>query len=106
MRQNPSPMGQPLFRLLLINALAGALAAVVVVSGLLLADVGALGTIVFSSSEPVVPIALMTAGFVVTLSSAAMGVAVMRLGRSEGAGGGGGGHLRPIPIRTGSGRSR
>lgn len=97
-----SPMRQPLFRLLFANAMAGALGAAVVVAGLVLTDVGAIGTMLLSSEAPLVPLLLMTAGFTVTFSSAAMGVAVMRLGRPENRSRGGGGHsakAAPVPVR-------
>lgn len=71
---------QPLFRLLGLNALAGATAAVVVVAGLVLLDVGGFGRLMAADEHPLVPFALVLFGFVVTLSSAAMGVAIMRIG--------------------------
>ncbi len=72
---------QPLFRLLGVNALAGATAAVVVVTGLVLLDVGGFGRLMAEDEAPMVPFLLALFGFVMTLSSVAMGVAVMRLGQ-------------------------
>lgn len=70
----------PLFRLLALNALAGATAGLVVSTGLIVLDVGGFGHLVAADATPLVPYALVTAGFVITLASVAMGVAVMRLG--------------------------
>lgn len=90
-------MRQPLIRLLALNALAGATAGLVVVAGLLGLDVGGLGSLVASSENPVLPVGLMTFGFVVTLSSVAMGAGIMRLG-SDGRGPHGGRLVR-IPVQ-------
>ncbi len=79
---------QPLFRLLGVNALAGATAGVVVVTGLVVFDVGGFGRLMAGDEAPLVPFLLALFGFVVTLASVAMGVAVMRLG-AGGAGDGG-----------------
>ena len=77
------PPRHPLLPLLLVNGLAGTASAVIVVAGLILADVGAIGTLVMSASQPIIPILLMTAGFTITLGSAAMGVAIMRIGSGD-----------------------
>ena len=95
--QTPRPVRLELFRLLAVNALAGAVAAVVVVVGLLWLDVGNLGSLIASSDQPALPVALMTFGFVVTLASAAMGTAVMRIGRDDEDGPLGG---RRVPVRV------
>lgn len=97
-------MRHPLLRLLAMNALAGALAAVVVVVGMLSLDVGGIGRLVANAENPAVAVALFTCGFVILLSNAAMGVAIMRLGavpRDDGPGGG-----RPIPVRVAAGPRR
>ena len=91
------PVRTELFRLLALNALAGTVAAIVVVVGLLWLDVGRLGSLVAGSDEPALPIALMTFGFVVTLASAAMGTAIMRIGHDDEDGSSGG---RRVPVRV------
>lgn len=87
-----------LITLLAVNGLAGSLAAVVTVGGLLGLDIGGIGTLVAGAENPLLPAALMTAGFVVTLASVAMGVAVMRLGADDQ--GPDGGRLVPVPVRV------
>lgn len=69
----------PLLKLLFVNALAGILAAAVVTAGLVLGDVAGFGHLVANASNPVLPVAVLFAALSITLSSAAMGVAVMRL---------------------------
>lgn len=87
-----------LLHLLAVNGLAGTVAGIVAAAGLLLLNVGGLGTLVAGAEEPILPVALMTFGFVVTLASVAMGSAIMRIGqdgedRPEG-------RLIPIRIET------
>lgn len=77
------PWKQPLFRLLALNALAGATAGLVVVVGLILLDVGGFGSLMAHDETPLLPFVLAVFGFTITLGSAAMGVAVMRLGDGE-----------------------
>lgn len=72
-----------LLHLLAVNGLAGTLAGVVAAAGLLLLNVGGLGTLVAGAEEPILPAAMMTFGFVVTLASVAMGTAIMRIGQDE-----------------------
>lgn len=93
----PRPVRMELFRLLALNALAGTVAAVIVVAGLLWLDIGKLGSLVAGSDQPALPVALMTFGFVVTLASAAMGTAIMRIGRDDEDGPLGG---RRVPVRV------
>ena len=69
----------PLLRLLAINALAGTTAAAVAVAALIYTDPNGIGTLILNSSNPVLPIALLFAGFTITLAAVAMGVAVMTL---------------------------
>jgi hypothetical protein len=77
-----------LLKLLLTHALAGAAAAVVLVAALVALDAHGLGTLVMQSETPLLPLLLLTFGFIVTLSSVAMGAAVMLLPRGERDGGG------------------
>ena len=72
-------MPQHLLKLLLNNALIGTTAAVAIVAGLVAVDAHGLGTLIQQSDAPLLPVALLTFGFVVTLSSVAMGAAVMLL---------------------------
>jgi hypothetical protein len=93
------PDRHPLFTLLALNALAGTIAAVVVVAGLLYLDIGRLGSLIARSEAPALPVALITFGFVITLASAAMGTAIMRLGSEDDQAGGHGKPVR-IPVRA------
>jgi hypothetical protein len=64
--------------------LAGCLAGLAAVGGLLALDVGSLGTLVFGPAGGVVPLVLLAAGFMITFGSAAIGAAVMSLGEEDG----------------------
>jgi hypothetical protein len=88
----------PVLTLVAINAAGGAAIAVFLVGAILLLDIGQLGTLVAGSDSPVLPVVLLTAGFVVTFSSVAMGTAIMRIGRGED--GSGGGTPVPVPVRA------
>ncbi|CUU41289.1 hypothetical protein BVIRIDIS_02780 [Blastochloris viridis] len=73
------------------------------VAALVAVDAHGLGTLVMQSEAPLLPLAVLTFGFVVTLSSVAMGAAVMLL--PTGSGGDGGAARRPvdgelIPVRV------
>lgn len=72
-------LGNPLIKLLAINAAAGTTAAAVAVAALLYTDPHGIATLILESSNPVLPIALLFAGFTITLAAVAMGVAVMTL---------------------------
>ncbi|BBF93318.1 hypothetical protein BLTE_20030 [Blastochloris tepida] len=76
-------MPRHLLRLLGLNALAGAGAAVVLVALLVAFDAHGLGTLMARSETPLLPLAVLTFGFIVTLSSVAMGAAVMLLPRGD-----------------------
>ena len=84
----------PFFRLLAINWLIGAFAAVLVLSGLLWLDTGGLRSLILNSPEPWLPILVLLFGLMVTLCSAAMGAAVMALPSDEDNGRGKGLRLR------------
>jgi hypothetical protein len=71
----------PLFRLLAINLLIGVTAALLAVGGLLALDLYGLRTRILADAAPVAPMLLLTAGFVITFGSVAMGSAIMRIGR-------------------------
>lgn len=80
----------PLLKFLAVHAGLGAVVATLVVAGIILTDVGGIGTLILASTDPVVPIVMLVFGFVITMSSAAAGSAVMSLGSR-----GDGGHRRP-----------
>src|SRR6516164_8321810 len=79
----PNLFRYPLFRLLAINLAAGAALAVLLVGGLLWLDPGGLRHLIFTDRAPGVALGLLLFGFVVTFASAAMGSAIMALGRRE-----------------------
>lgn len=95
LRSVSSTLRQPLIRLLLTHGLAGATAAVVAVAGLVILDVGGLGSLMARDETPILPFAMVLGAFMLTLSSAAMGAAVMRIG-SEDEGRGRPGGLVPV----------
>jgi|GEM_PF-703981 len=73
-RQSPS-----LLRFLALHLAIGSSVAVVVVVSLILTDAHALGRLILQDRDPVVAIAMLMIGFVITLGSAAMGAAIMGL---------------------------
>ena len=70
-------------RYIILPGLAGSLAGLVAVGGLLALDVGSLGTLALGPSGGVVPVALLSAGFMITFGSAAIGGAVMAIGQQD-----------------------
>lgn len=82
-RHNRQPS---LVRFLAFHAAIGASVAVLVVAGLILTDAHALGRLIAQDRDPVIAVALLLFGFVITLGSAAMGVAIMGLPYGEGGG--------------------
>jgi hypothetical protein len=72
----------PLFRLLAINLAAGVTLATLVVGGLLVLDPGGLRRLIFADASPGTALGLLLFGFVVTFGSAAMGTAIMAMGRT------------------------
>ena len=69
----------PLIRLLAINWLIGFVTTILVFSGILLTNAAGLRDLISRSEEPLVPIALLFFGLLITICSVAMGVAVMTL---------------------------
>ncbi len=67
----------PLIRLLAINWLIGLCVTTLVVSGLLYWDAGGLWSLISRTDAPLVPLAMLFFGFLITLCSAAMGTAIM-----------------------------
>ena len=72
----------PLFRLLAINLAAGVALATLVVGGLLALNPGGLRHLIFADASPGTALGLLLFGFVVTFGSAAMGTAIMAMGRA------------------------
>lgn len=72
----------PLFRLLAINLAAGVTIAAFLVGGLLALDPGGLRHLIFADASPGTALGLLLFGFVVTFGSAAMGTAIMAMGRA------------------------
>jgi hypothetical protein len=94
----------PLFRLLAINLALGLGMAVLLVGGLLALDPGGLRHLVFSDRSPGIALGLLVMSFFVTFGSAAMGTAIMALGRREtghrGPRGGIPAHAKPAMVRV------
>ena len=71
----------PLFRLLAINLLIGAVIAVLMIGGLLALNPLNIRHMIFADREPVAVIGVLVFDFFITFGSAAMGTAIMALGR-------------------------
>jgi hypothetical protein len=71
----------PLFRLLAINLVIGAVIAVLMIVGLLAINPLNIRHMIFSDREPVAVIGVLVFDFFITFGSAAMGTAIMALGR-------------------------
>ncbi len=71
----------PLFRLLAINLVIGAIIAVLMIVGLLVLNPLNIRHMIFSDHEPAAVIGILMFDFFITFGSAAMGTAVMALGR-------------------------
>jgi hypothetical protein len=98
MRRPGEMFASPFFRLLAVNWLIGAFAAVLVLCGLLWLDTGGLRTLILNSPEPWLPVLVLLFGLMVTLCSAAMGAAVMLLPSSRDDGHGKGRRARDAGI--------
>ena len=77
----------PLFRLLAINLAIGAVIAIAMVAALLVLNPLNLRHMIFSDREPVAVLAVLMFDFFITFGSAAMGTAIMALGRGAEDGG-------------------
>lgn len=71
----------PIHRLLAINGLSGALLGMGFAGGVYWLDVGHIQRLVANDAGGMIAVALMTAGFVITCASLAMGSAIMLLPR-------------------------
>ncbi len=74
-------------KFLLENAVVGIVAGWVLLAFLLGSDSYGIGTVVFASANPVLPVFLLMFGFAVTFGSAAMGIAMMTLPYLQGGAG-------------------
>lgn len=96
----------PLFRLLVINGLAGTAIAALVLVGIFAANIGNLRVLVLSAEDPVLPVVMLAFGLVITLGSVVIGSAIMLLGDTNRDGGGRGkgrlvnlrGELAPVRV--------
>lgn len=79
----PSAPANPLLRLLAVNGAAGVAISLLMLAGLLAADVGHLRSLIVAAQDPVVPLVLLAGGLIVTMTSVVMGTAIMMLGSSD-----------------------
>jgi hypothetical protein len=79
----PQPALSIPVRVMLLPGIAGAVAGMVAVAGLLLADIAHLRTLIAATGEPWVPVMMLIVGFVVTFASIAMGASIIALGEEE-----------------------
>lgn len=73
----------PIHRLLAINGLGGAAIGIAFAAGIYFFDVGQMQRLVANDSGGVIALVLMTAGFVITCASLAMGSAIMLMPRDD-----------------------
>ncbi|WP_321339374.1 hypothetical protein [uncultured Cohaesibacter sp.] len=73
----------PLIRLLAINWLIGLVVTVMIVFGLIATNAAGLQDLIFNSENPLIPIALLFFGLLITICSVAMGAAVMSLPKDD-----------------------
>jgi hypothetical protein len=71
----------PLYRLLLVNLGAGLAAALILFGGLLLINPAHLRDLILSDQSPGIALLLLLFGFAITFGSAAMGTAIMMIGK-------------------------
>jgi len=79
---------EPLFRLLAINLVIGVCAAALMLGGLIALDPRGLRELIAADRSPVTALGLLLFGLVITFGSAAMGSAIMAIGRGERGGNG------------------
>lgn len=86
-RHSPSKFAllprNPLFRLLVIHGVSGAVLGILFVAGVLVLDVAGIHSLLSRTGEWVVGLALLTMGSVVTFSSVSMGGAIMLMPKEE-----------------------
>lgn len=88
----------PLYRLLLVNLAAGLTAALLLCGGLLLINPGRLRDLILSDQSPQIAFLLLLFGFAITFGSAAMGTAIMMIGKRRTPPSGGQGVRRQEPL--------
>jgi hypothetical protein len=71
----------PLYRLLLVNLAGGLAVATLLLGGLLLLNPGHLRELILSDRSPEIALLLLLFGFSITFGSAAMGTAIMTIGK-------------------------
>lgn len=72
---------EPLFRLLIVNLGIGVLVSCLLLGGLLALNLHGLRDLILADQSPATALVLLLFGFVVTFGSAAMGTAIMTIGR-------------------------
>ena len=72
-----------ILRYIVVPGLAGSLAGLVGVAGLLALDVGSLRTLIMAAPDGWIAVMLLCVGFAVTFGSAAIGATIMSLGQEE-----------------------
>jgi len=73
----------PLLRLLAVNLALGIAVAAIAWGGLLALDAHGLRGLILRDQSPVVPLALLLFGFIISFGSWVMGTAIMRIGRER-----------------------
>jgi hypothetical protein len=92
----------PLHRLLLVNLGGGLAAAAMLFGGLLLVNPAHLRDLILSDRSPEIALILMLFGFLITFGSAAMGTAIMTIGRRRAPPSGGRrADVQPAAVRAG-----
>lgn len=104
-RRDAARRVDPVVSFILLNGLGGLVVALLMVTAILLLDIGRIGTLVAASEIPVLATALLGAGFAVTFASLAMGSAIMRIGADHRSGPGSG-RMVPVPVRARRDRRR
>jgi hypothetical protein len=85
MRNSPNPVRRwwrtlpRLVRFLLVNCAIGVSAGWLLLALLIATDTAGLRGLIWSSSSPILPIAMLAASFAITFGSAAMGTAIMTM---------------------------
>jgi hypothetical protein len=98
--------GNRVLRLILVNALFGAVLGLAFAIALILLNAQGLGQLLRGSDHGLVAFALLASGFMVTFGSVAAGTAIMQIGADSANGGGPRGRpasapvLVPIPVRV------
>lgn len=90
----------PLLRLLAVNLAIGVSVAVLMLGGLMALNPLKLRDLILADQAGGAALALLMFGFLITFGSAAMGTAIMMLGRKPKCGGGGGGKRQVLPLKV------